>query len=71
MSVPMLCDGCNVNWPHEHRCHNIGFVGFITVYGDKVYQRCECERCRIFWDDEYRENNPEFLAFKAELEANQ
>ena len=50
---PVLCDGCNVRSGHEHRCHNIGFAGYIMVKGDRRYRRCDCQDCRVLWDDEF------------------
>lgn len=39
----ILCDGCNVREPHEHRCH--GKEGPITVQGDRMNAGCECQDC--------------------------
>ena len=38
----VLCDGCNVKAPHEHRCHG---SGPITVHGDRKEMACECIPC--------------------------
>ncbi len=51
-SNKVLCDGCNVRPNHMHRCHNIGFCGYIMVRGDPVRQRCQCNECQILWDIE-------------------
>ena len=40
----ILCDGCNVRSPHEHRCH--GTDGPITVRGDSINAGCRCEPCQ-------------------------
>lgn len=38
----LLCDGCKVNWPHEHRCHG---TDRIRVNGELVTGPCECREC--------------------------
>lgn len=38
----IICDGCNVREPHEHRCHG---QGPIMVQGDRQDIACECEPC--------------------------
>jgi hypothetical protein len=49
----VFCDGCNVIKGHEHRCHNIGFAGYIVAHGERHYHRCDCQECRVLWDDKY------------------
>ena len=39
---PIICDGCNVNEPFEHRCHG---EGRIMVRGDVIDGACECTTC--------------------------
>lgn len=39
----MICDGCNVHKPHEHRCHGLNT---ITRFGDILSTACECPGCR-------------------------
>lgn len=39
----MICDGCNVNKPWEHRCHGIEK---IARFGDILPTACECPECR-------------------------
>lgn len=38
----IICDGCNVKSPHEHRCHG---KDRITVLGEPRNSACECEAC--------------------------
>jgi len=38
----LICDGCNVRKPHEHRCHRSP----ITQYGVMLEKACECLECR-------------------------
>ena len=38
----IICDGCNVREPHEHRCHRFP----ITRFGVKMSKACECLACR-------------------------
>ncbi len=38
---PVICDGCNVFHPHEHRCH--GENAF--VHGEATGKPCECPLC--------------------------
>jgi hypothetical protein len=41
MTKPLLCDGCNVSVPFEHRCH--GRNAFVR--GERTGQPCECSEC--------------------------
>ncbi len=43
----ILCDGCNVRKGWEHRCHNVGFVSYIMVKGERHYHRCDCQECNM------------------------
>lgn len=36
-----LCDGCNVNFPWEHRCHG----DQAMAYGQQTDKPCECPEC--------------------------
>lgn len=38
----IICDGCNVNEPHEHKCH----IHNIVVRGEFTDFNCECIPCR-------------------------
>jgi len=39
----LLCDGCNVRHPHEHRC-----LGIQAKFADeKTGQRCHCADCFV------------------------
>jgi len=38
----IICDGCNVRGPNEHRCHRFP----ITRFGVKLIKACECLACR-------------------------
>jgi len=40
MTRPVICDGCNVRDPWEHRCH-----GRLTRHRGTVVA-CECKACR-------------------------
>lgn len=42
--TPILCDGCNVREPFEHRCHGYS-APRIQVAGEWVNASCECEDC--------------------------
>lgn len=50
----MVCDGCRVNRPHEHRCHRSGCECEDCRAGDEVARSREMERmlrrCREFLD---------------------
>ena len=37
----LICDGCNVREPFEHRCHG----SRMQVRGENVSGACECEGC--------------------------
>lgn len=37
-----ICDGCNVNAPFEHRCHENN----ATIRGERINKSCECPICR-------------------------
>lgn len=39
----LICDGCNVRWPHEHRCHG----DQARVDGEPTEGPCECPDCRM------------------------
>jgi hypothetical protein len=44
--VRLICDGCNVREPFEHRCHSPGdCVNSIVVRGDFTKGPCRCELC--------------------------
>lgn len=36
---PTICDGCNVNGNHEHRCHGNN----IQIKGEPTDKKCECD----------------------------
>jgi len=38
----IICDGCNVREPFEHRCHGERSV----VLGQHTNKPCECPECR-------------------------
>jgi hypothetical protein len=38
---PLICDGCRVREPHEHRCH----VFPVLVDGEEVREVCQCREC--------------------------
>ncbi len=38
----VICDGCNVREPFEHRCHGYRSV----VRGESTDKICECKDCR-------------------------
>jgi len=38
---PLICDGCRVRWPHEHRCHR----GRMQIQGEPVAGWCACPDC--------------------------
>jgi hypothetical protein len=38
----IICDGCNVRAPFEHRCHEDN----VLVNGEKTGKPCECPICR-------------------------
>lgn len=38
---PLICDGCAVASPHEHRCHGLN----AHVMGENTGQSCECLAC--------------------------
>ena len=39
----IICDGCNVNLPHEHRCHGNRSV----VRGERMDKPCQCLDCFV------------------------
>ncbi len=39
--TPVICDGCAVRPPHEHKCH----VQPIMVCGERTEVKCECPLC--------------------------
>lgn len=41
MSEPVICDGCAVREPWEHKCHGTN----IVVRGEHTTKNCECPRC--------------------------
>ncbi len=41
-SCIIICDGCNVREPFEHRCHGYSSV----VYGEQTNKICGCRECR-------------------------
>ena len=44
--MTIICDGCNVNKPWEHRCHEENaYVG-----GEKTNKPCECAECKELRD---------------------
>lgn len=51
----VICDGCNVYKPHEHRCHG---TEEIVRYGDILNVGCECPECREA-DRLFRHSKPE------------
>ena len=42
-SLTILCDGCNVNRPFEHRCHR----GRAMVNGEQTGRPCQCAECFV------------------------
>lgn len=38
----LICDGCNVRPPWEHRCHE----GNAWVRGEKTGRPCQCDECK-------------------------
>jgi hypothetical protein len=38
---PIICDGCNVRHPFEHRCHRT----HITILGERTKLNCQCNLC--------------------------
>jgi len=61
----MICDGCNVREPFEHRCHSTSGSGRtipeMVVRGERVPRACECEPCREedrIFAAEYPERRP-------------
>lgn len=38
---PVICDGCNIREPFEHRCHGRN----IVVRGERADRSCECRPC--------------------------
>lgn len=42
LAMPVICDGCNVREPFEHRCHGEQSV----VMGEQTGKPCECQPCR-------------------------
>jgi hypothetical protein len=49
----MICDGCNVREPHEHRCHE----DRCTVDGEPVEGTCACAECHPTVESLMREYN--------------
>ncbi len=46
--VKALCDGCNVNDGHRHRCHSAGGgQEAIRVKGELMHGVCTCPKCDI------------------------
>lgn len=37
----VICDGCAVNPPHEHRCHGLR----AYVNGEAMRRPCDCRDC--------------------------
>lgn len=40
----IICDGCNVRAPHEHRCHGEN----ASVSGEATGKRCQCRECNPY-----------------------
>lgn len=40
---PLICDGCNVRTPWEHRCHGER----AQVRGEPTGKRCQCAECFV------------------------
>lgn len=40
---PVICDGCNVRSPWEHRCHGTRSV----VQGEQTNKQCQCPDCFV------------------------
>ena len=40
---PVICDGCNVLGPWEHRCHGARSV----VQGEQTNRQCQCPDCFV------------------------
>jgi len=62
----MICDGCNVREPHEHRCHE----DRCTVGGEFVEGTCECPECHPTAESLMRENVELDLELGRERERN-
>jgi hypothetical protein len=43
LEAPIICDGCNVRPPFEHRCHGNRSV----IAGKHTGQTCECKDCHL------------------------
>jgi len=43
----VLCDGCNVNPPFEHRCHGRKTM----IMGQATNKICQCQECRELWPE--------------------
>ena len=43
LEAPIICDGCNVKPPFEHRCHGNRSV----IAGKHTGQTCECKDCHL------------------------
>lgn len=41
--APVICDGCNVRPPFEHRCHGQRSV----VRGEQTDKKCQCPDCFV------------------------
>ncbi len=53
----LICDGCNVKPPFEHRCHGDN----SQVSGEPTRLSCECDECRAPTPEELN-------LFRAELQ---
>jgi hypothetical protein len=40
----IICDGCNVRAPFEHRCHGRN----AYVRGERTGKACDCQECRDY-----------------------